>query len=410
MRTITSNPWGSNGVIINSARRRRTGALASAIAHAHPSIERLEARQLLSQGPGFPDAAGTGNGLLGIYYDDGGVPASWDNTVVDPSSNFIGRVATRTDPTINFNWGAASPMLGMGADNFSVRWVGQVQPEFSEDYTFYTLTDDGAALKIDLKDGNGLQTIIDDPTYHGANPGDEKAGLPVTLTAGEKYNIVMEMFENGGDAAAMLRWESLSTPKQIIPQTQLYTLTPAKPVGNVTDLSATNSSLKSIDLSWTALGADEIGYRILRSPTQTGTYAEINRVGGSTCVDSTVYPGKTYYYKVVPFNTAGDGTASNIANATIDPLPAVAPGLLLSYYGNDSLTQPPGDIQVNGDFTWNGASTNNVDQTGVINWPDFTTFDSPLSNLISSASTTNFSLRWEGTFIPKTTGAHTFYT
>ena len=67
---------------------------------------------------------------------------------------------TRVDPQINFNWsnGNTPGTGGLGAVNYSVRWTGQIQPTYSENYTFYLNSDDGSRLYI-----NG-QLIIDD--YH----------------------------------------------------------------------------------------------------------------------------------------------------------------------------------------------------------------------------------------------------
>lgn len=44
----------------------------------------------------------------------------------------------------------------------------------------------------------------------------------ITLEAGQRYNIRIEYYENGGDAVAKLLWSSNSQTKQVIPQTQLY--------------------------------------------------------------------------------------------------------------------------------------------------------------------------------------------
>src|SRR4051812_35284046 len=55
---------------------------------------------------------------------------------------------TQTDATVNFAW-AGSPVAGVAADNFAVRWTGQVAAQFSEDYTFYVSADDGARLWVD---------------------------------------------------------------------------------------------------------------------------------------------------------------------------------------------------------------------------------------------------------------------
>src|SRR5262249_37363603 len=56
---------------------------------------------------------------------------------------------TRTDAEIGFDWGIQSPDPLIPADKFSVRWSGQIQPRYSEVYTFSTYTDDGVRLWID---------------------------------------------------------------------------------------------------------------------------------------------------------------------------------------------------------------------------------------------------------------------
>src|SRR5262249_4968181 len=73
-------------------------------------------------------AVGTGNGLKGEYFS---------------TQNLNPLVFVRTDPTVDFAWGSGSPDPRIAVDNFSVRWSGQVEPRFTETYTFYTQTDDG---------------------------------------------------------------------------------------------------------------------------------------------------------------------------------------------------------------------------------------------------------------------------
>lgn len=141
---------------------------------------------------------GSGNGLSGEYYD---------------AINFTQRRVTRTDATVNFDWGTGSPDPSIGADTFSVRWTGQAQPQFSETYTFYTRTDDGVRLWV-----NG-SLIIDKWIDQGPT---EWSGT-LALTGGVKYNIQMEYYENGGGAVAQLSWSSPSQAKQIIPQSRLFT-------------------------------------------------------------------------------------------------------------------------------------------------------------------------------------------
>ncbi|MBI2946937.1 MAG: hypothetical protein HYY23_04780 [Verrucomicrobia bacterium] len=95
---------------------------------------------------------------------------------------------------------------------FSARWTGQVEPKFSEEYTFYTISNDGARLWI-----NGRQ-IINDWNEHGEQ---ENAGK-ITLEAGRKYDVKLEYFYNGGSAAMKLLWASSSQAKQPVPSSQLW--------------------------------------------------------------------------------------------------------------------------------------------------------------------------------------------
>jgi hypothetical protein len=161
--------------------------------------------------PPTPPIAGKGNGLKGEYFKD----RDWDNLVL-----------TRTDATVNFNWGSTAPDAQVGADKFSVRWTGQVLAQHSETYTFYTNTDDGVRLWV-----NGQQLVNDWQDHSTA----ENQGK-IFLEAGKKYDIKLEYYEHGGDATAQLLWSSNSQAKEIISQSQLFSgnspsdpLTPPQP-------------------------------------------------------------------------------------------------------------------------------------------------------------------------------------
>src|SRR5262249_9235685 len=103
---------------------------------------------------------------------------------------------------------------GIGADLFSVRWTGMVQPRYSGTYTFYTMSDDGASLWV----SNNVTPLIDNWTDHAPT---ENIGN-IDLVAGQYYNIRMEYYENGGGALAKLSWSAAFVAKDIIPQSQLY--------------------------------------------------------------------------------------------------------------------------------------------------------------------------------------------
>jgi hypothetical protein len=94
---------------------------------------------------------------------------------------------------------------------FSVRWTGTVEPAFSEEYTFHTVSNDGVRLSIDGK------KIIDDWTDHAEK---EDTGK-VTLEAGRRTPIQLEYFYNGGQGVMKLRWSSKSQKKGSVPAERL---------------------------------------------------------------------------------------------------------------------------------------------------------------------------------------------
>jgi len=130
-------------------------------------------------------------GLLGAYYDN---------------NDFTALYMRRVDPIVNFNWASGAPDPGMGTDDYSIRWTGWVVPDFSETYTFYTVTDDGVRLWVDN------QLLIDQWIPQSAT---EWSGQ-ITLTAGQAVPIQMEYYERGGGAVARLLWESASVVKGAI--------------------------------------------------------------------------------------------------------------------------------------------------------------------------------------------------
>ena len=147
---------------------------------------------------------GTGTGLAATYYDN---------------ADFTGTTVTRTDPTVNFDWASGSPAPAIAVDTFSARWTGQVQPQFSETYTFYTQSDDGVRLWVN----NVL--VVNNWTDHAVT---ENSGT-IALTAGQRYDIRMEYYENGGLATARLLWSSPSTAKAAVPMASLYPSTQTPP-------------------------------------------------------------------------------------------------------------------------------------------------------------------------------------
>lgn len=125
---------------------------------------------------------------------------------------FAGKPAVRLDKEIAFDWGEGSPNVrGAGAEDFCVRWTGQVKAEKSGTYTFIAESDDGVRLWV-----NGLK-LVDQWVDQGAT--EHKGELK--LEAGKSYDVVMEYYENSGFASAKLSWSVDGAEKKIIPSSAL---------------------------------------------------------------------------------------------------------------------------------------------------------------------------------------------
>ncbi len=155
----------------------------------------------------FPELTSTSAATL-IPVGTTGLSAQYFN-----NQDFTTPVLTRTDATVDFDWGQDSPDATIAADHFSVRWIGQILPTQSEAYTFYTHSDDGVRLWV-----NG-QLLIDHWTPHAL----AEDSSVINLIAGQKVDIQLDYYEQGGDAVSKLLWSSLSQVKEVVPQSQLST-------------------------------------------------------------------------------------------------------------------------------------------------------------------------------------------
>ncbi len=174
-----------------------TGALSSAAATISSGQISLSVPDKITIVKLTP-AAANGTGLRGQYY---------------AGNNFNNLVTTRIDPTVNFNWGSGASVTGSGTDNYTVRWVGEVQATQTGAYSFTTTTDDGARLWVN-------NTLLVDKFV--SQSGVTWSGT-INLTAGVKYPITMEFLEVAGNASAKLEWlRPGQTVKEIVPQIQLY--------------------------------------------------------------------------------------------------------------------------------------------------------------------------------------------
>jgi hypothetical protein len=359
--------------------------------------------------------AGNGNGLLGEYFDD---------------SFFSTPRLARTDATVNFNWGTGAPVSNMAADTFTARWSGQIQAQYTETYTITTLSDDGVRLWV------GGKQIVNNWTDHGPT---EDSGT-IALVAGQKYDVWMEYYENGGGATIELLWSSPSTPKQIVPQSQLYSpplRTPENPAGTANGLDyayyhgtwdllpnfAALTPVKTGTVSDFNLGSrtqnDNFGFRFTGfvDVPYDGNYTFYTNsddgsrlyIGNTLVVDNDglhalqeragmigLKAGK-HALTVLFFERAGSESLSvgwtgpGIGKQLVPVgrlyrvLPANGDGLLATYFDNENLS---------------GAQVTRVDKTIDFDWGT----GAPIGGF----GATTYSVRWTGYLVPPASGSYTF--
>jgi uncharacterized repeat protein (TIGR03806 family) len=242
-------------------------------------------------------ASGGGLGLVGAYF------SNQVGTFVPPPT------LVRTDAVVNFNWTGIAPAPGIGPTNFSVSWTGCVQPQYTESYTFYTLSDTGTRLWI-----NG-QLLIN----NWSNQSPTQASATIPLLAQQIYNIQMDYYyQNTGDAVAQLSWSSPSTPFAIIPQSQLYPVSNPPPVVVMTSPSNGAELTASASVTLTAAAAAQSN-----AVSQVAFYTNGQLFGTVTnlpytLTDTGLAPGG-YALTAVASDTTGLTATSAPVNITVNP-------------------------------------------------------------------------------------------
>lgn len=122
----------------------------------------------------------------------------------------VGPFTERIDGMIDFNWGAMAPMPDFPADNFSVRWDGEIESTMEGNYSFHVTGSEGARLWI-----NG-RNVID----RWVNKAPKEYSGIVQLEGRQRYPFRLECLEGGGDAAIHLRWNPPGGEKAVVPASQ----------------------------------------------------------------------------------------------------------------------------------------------------------------------------------------------
>ncbi len=108
-----------------------------------------------------------------------------------------------TDSQINFNWDKRSPAPNFPRENFSARWVGNIEvPASVGEVKLSTLADDGARVWIDSN------LVIDAWGPHDSATTEANA----TLTTGVPHQIRVEYQQLAYNAHIKLLWRSVNSP------------------------------------------------------------------------------------------------------------------------------------------------------------------------------------------------------
>ena len=253
-----------------------------------------------------------------VPFVEGGAAANYFDDRVAPGAHLQGApVLSRVDATVDSNvvWTAGDPDgagTALTGNNFSTRWTGKVQAQFTGTYTFHTISDDGVRLWV-----NG-QLLINDWVTQGATD----TYATINLSGGQKYDIRMEYFQGTGGIFAQLHWAGPATADQIIPTSQLYSgVAPAIP----TNLVATPASGTQINLTWSDNSSIETGYVVERmDPGGLFTAIATLASNSTSYMDGALNPATAYSYRVKATNFAADSGYSNVVTPTT-PIPPNKP-------------------------------------------------------------------------------------
>ena len=186
----------SDAIAAHSGMTLTAGELANLAAY----VAEIGGQEPAPGGGGGSGTPNTGTGLQGEYFNNlalSGAPA-------------LSRVEA-----VNFAWSTASPGPGVGSDQFSVRWTGLVEATASGNFQFQTRASDGVRLWINgnlvIDDWNNNSTAVDRTTTN------------IALTKNQRYSVVLEYYENTGQATIRLRWlRPGTTTFGTVPVTRLY--------------------------------------------------------------------------------------------------------------------------------------------------------------------------------------------
>lgn len=189
------------GLILNTSTGLISGTLLTSAATTYSVTLRVTDPGGLSANVAFTwnTTAPAANGLLGEYFN-GMVPGAGTPLL------------TRTDATIDFDWGGGSPAPVVPVDYFSARWTGFLTAPFSETFTFYVPSDNGVRVWLNNQLVLDKWTPTDISGWHN---------FTYPLTANQTIPIKVEYAELYGGASISVFWFSNRQPWEAIATSRL---------------------------------------------------------------------------------------------------------------------------------------------------------------------------------------------
>ena len=273
-----------------------------------------------------PAANPAGTGLTGNYWNTSSSTYTTQTSTIYNTASKMNRL----DATLDFanavnGWGAVAGPTGLSPASttgaFSVRWTGQVLPQYSETYNFDIRSDDGAKLWV-----NGV-LLVDNWVGQGVT---DKVNS-IALKAGVLYDIQVDYFNaSTGNAEAHLYWWSPSQTKQIIPTARLF---PAPTLAQkVTPVTASLTAVGYVGVPFTfTVTAPNIGgtttFAVASDSAALPPGLALNASNG--VISGSPTTAGTYNVAVVATNTSAGGvTGSSVINFTIFPSGSVSREIL----------------------------------------------------------------------------------
>ena len=131
---------------------------------------------------------------------------------------------TKIDPNIDYDWVGLAPDPAIPAENFSIRWTGQLLAPTTDAYHFSINASAAAKLIINGK------TIVDTGSRV------PRTGT-INLVMDKRYDVEVAFVGGGGNPSCKLFWSSSTLPQTVIAPDQFYYTPPAGVVNPPADPS-----------------------------------------------------------------------------------------------------------------------------------------------------------------------------